>query len=181
MTTAAVRPPSFASRASASLSFNQGQGSSSSNRPNAGSTDLLARRLLFPSLSPNSPLPPFLDYDQFATTYDDTTKTALDAELYTLLALALRAHIAPWWTRLTRYDRDFIPYVGTLIAHVLRELVARAQRVNMADVLCCALPAVLEQHAIDVRAARARAERVPGESLVGAYRARAGHVGICAE
>jgi len=103
----------------------------------------LHRRLLFPHLPASSPVPALLR----------NASPELNAELYDLLALALRAHITPWWSKITRYDRDFIPQVAAILSHVLRVFEERVVEADLTDVLFRALPIVLTQHYEDYRAA----------------------------
>lgn len=103
----------------------------------------LHRRLLFPQLAASTPVPPLLK----------NASPELNTELYDLLALALRAHITPWWSKITRYDRDFIPQVAAILRHVFRVLEERVREADLTNVLLRAVPIVLTQHYEDYRAA----------------------------
>lgn len=111
----------------------------------------LHRRVLFPQLQPTVPLPPILPDAQ----------PELNEELYDFLALALRAYISPWWSRLTRYDREFVPHVGTILVCVIRALAQRVQTAREENrslniLLLFDVPTLLKQHYMDLRAAQAK-------------------------
>ncbi|KLO13949.1 hypothetical protein SCHPADRAFT_939944 [Schizopora paradoxa] len=106
----------------------------------------LHRRLLFPHLPPSSPVPRLLTHGS----------PALDAALYELLALALRAHVTPWWSKITRYDREFLPQLSQVICHVLRALETRLLAADLTDLLFRVLPTIVAQHYADYRAAEAK-------------------------
>ena len=103
----------------------------------------LASRLLFPS-GASSP-PPLL-----------VGSPELTAEVYDVIALALRAYVSPWWAKLTRYDRDLLPHVATIVAHVIRVVDARIQAQDLAPLVFNDIPAILTQHYADYRNAQAK-------------------------
>jgi hypothetical protein len=105
----------------------------------------LTNRLLFPHLAPSSPTPPLLQAS--------STSPALDAELYDLIALALRAYINPWWTRITRYDKQLIIELTRILSSVLRALETRARAVDLNPLVYHDLPTLLAQHSADYRVA----------------------------
>lgn len=105
----------------------------------------LANRLLFPHLPPSSPTPPLL---QTASSYP-----ALDAELYDLIALALRAYINPWWSKVTRYDKQLLVEVTRILTSVIRAIEARALAADLSPLLYLNLPTLLAQHCTDYRIA----------------------------
>jgi hypothetical protein len=113
--------------------------------PTSAKAAPLARRLLFPTWAADQPLPVLLG------PADD----ALDAELYDFVALALRAFVHPWWSKLTRFDRDLLPRVTAILAHVLRALTVRLQAADLPALVCLDAPALLAQHVRDYRAAAA--------------------------
>jgi hypothetical protein len=106
----------------------------------------LARRLLFPTWPADQPLPLLLGTDA-----DDP----LDEELYDFIALALRAFVHSWWSKLSRFDRDFLPRITTILRDVFRTLSSRAQATDLSALLCVDAPALLSQHVRDYRAAAA--------------------------
>lgn len=108
----------------------------------------LARRLLFPALAPGSDLPPLF--------VSPACPPELDAEAYDLLALALRAHVGSWWTKLTRYDRDLLPQLALVLTHVLRVLEQRLVAADLATFAFCDVPALLAAHYADHRHALAK-------------------------
>ena len=118
---------------------------SSSTAPGHATGTSLAKRLLFPHLPPYSPAPPLL---QTSSTYP-----ALDAELYDLLALALRAYINPWWIKITRYDKQLLLELTRILSSVLRAIEARALAVDLSPLVYHDLPALLVQHCADYRGA----------------------------
>lgn len=109
------------------------------------STVSLTKRLLFPHLPPSSPPPPLL---QTSSSYP-----ALDAELYDFIALALRAYINPWWTKITRYDKQLLLELTRIFTSVLRNIEARALAADLSPLLYFNLPTLLAQHCADYRMA----------------------------
>ncbi|KAH9056994.1 PXA domain-containing protein [Lactarius vividus] len=109
------------------------------------STTSLTKRLLFPHLDPSSPLPPLL---QTSAVYPP-----LDAELYDLIALALRAYINPWWTKISRYDKQLLVEITRTLSSVFRALEARVLAADLSPLVYHRLPVLLTQHCIDYRTA----------------------------
>ncbi len=105
----------------------------------------LTKRLLFPHLDPSSPLPPLL---QTSSVYP-----ALDAELYDLIALALRAYINPWWSKISRYDKQLVVEITRTLSSVLRALEARVLAADLSPLIYHRLPVLLTQHCVDYRTA----------------------------
>ncbi|GLB36367.1 putative PXA domain containing protein [Lyophyllum shimeji] len=99
----------------------------------------LANRLLFPALPADAPLPPLVGSPE------------LSAELYDFIALALRAYVVPWWSKISRYDKQFLPEITRILAAVVRQLDARVQAVPLAPLLLFHVPAILTQHYRDYR------------------------------
>ncbi|KAL1740127.1 PXA domain-containing protein [Schizophyllum fasciatum] len=108
----------------------------------------LAKRLLFPHL-PSPALPPLLTAP--------ARPAALDDELYDFIALALRAFVNPWWTKITRYDKEFLPDITRILTHVLRALEARALAADPAPLLLRDIPLLVTQHVRDYRDAECKA------------------------
>lgn len=106
----------------------------------------LAKRLLFPA-HPNDELPPLL-----AT----PVPAELNAELYEFIALALRAFINPWWTKITRYDKEFLPHVTHILTHVVRDLETRLLTIDFTALLCRDIPLIITQHYCDFRTAQSK-------------------------
>ena len=106
----------------------------------------LYRRLLLPNLSPSTPPPPLLV----------SASTEVNDELYDFLALALRAYITPWWSKITRYDREFIPQVAAVLAELIRSLEVRIVTADIPQLLLRVLPILLVQHYADYRIAAAK-------------------------
>lgn len=102
----------------------------------------LANRLLFHS----SP-PPVL-----FTSFPD-----LSIEFYNLIALALRAHVSPWYTKLSRYDRDFLPQLSLLLSTLILNLHSRISSTTpyhqIPALLLIDFPIILTQHYQDYRSA----------------------------
>ncbi|OBZ78901.1 PXA domain protein 1 [Grifola frondosa] len=123
-----------------------------SDKPSTRSTATkpvsLARRLLFPHLPADADLPPLLA--------SPAAPRELNAELYDFIALALRAFVNPWWTKLTRYDREFLPEITRVLAAVVRALEARILATDLAPLAFRDLPALLTQHIVDFRTAQAK-------------------------
>lgn len=109
------------------------------------STASLTKRLLFPHLDHSAPIPHLL---QSSTVYP-----ALDAELYDLIALALRAYINPWWTKISRYDKQLLVEITRTLSSVFRVLEARLLAADLSPLIYHHLPVLLKQHCVDYRAA----------------------------
>ncbi|TDL28558.1 hypothetical protein BD410DRAFT_834636 [Rickenella mellea] len=106
----------------------------------------LYRRLLFPNLPPALPPPPILP----------AASPELNAELYDFIALALRAYITPWWSKITRFDKEFIPHVSLVISAVLRILSDKLTTTDLAPVLLHHVPTLITQHYADYRTAASK-------------------------
>ncbi|EMD41693.1 hypothetical protein CERSUDRAFT_43043 [Gelatoporia subvermispora B] len=141
------RPPPTRSIKSTTSSFGDKASTSALSAPKPKPVSL-ARRLLFPQLPADAPLPPLLSHPG---------AVPLDVELYDFIALALRAFVNPWWTKITRYDREFLPAITGVLAHVLRTLETRARAADLPSLVFQDVPAILAQHVNDYRAAQAKA------------------------
>ncbi|KAJ6604402.1 hypothetical protein DFH09DRAFT_1354165 [Mycena vulgaris] len=97
---------------------------------------------------PTNDLPPL-----FAT---PSTPPELTAELYDFVALALRAFVNPWWTKISRYDKDFLPDITRILTHVIRALEARVLDADLAPLVFRDGPALITQHYRDYRTAAAK-------------------------
>ncbi|KAG6861224.1 hypothetical protein C0995_002573 [Termitomyces sp. Mi166 len=104
----------------------------------------LANRLLFPALPHDAALPPLL------------AEPELSAELYDVVALALRAFVLPWWSKISRYDKLLLPEISRIVAAVVRTLDARIQAAQLAPLLLVHAPAILTQHYRDYRNAQSK-------------------------
>ncbi|KAH7104196.1 PXA domain-containing protein [Auriculariales sp. MPI-PUGE-AT-0066] len=103
----------------------------------------LARRLLFPT-TPEQPLlltgvPP-----------------ELNDELYDFLALALRAFVLPWWGKLTRFDKEFLPEITRVVIQVVHALETRARDADLSTLVLRTIPTILARHYADFHLAHAR-------------------------
>ncbi|KAJ6519576.1 PXA domain-containing protein [Mycena sanguinolenta] len=107
----------------------------------------LSKRLLFPTW-PSNDLPPL-----FAT---PATPPELTAEVYDFIALALRAFVNPWWTKITRYDKDFLPDITRILTHVLRAVEARVLDADLAPLVFHDVPVIVTQHYRDYRNAASK-------------------------
>ncbi|KAH9950508.1 PXA domain-containing protein [Amylocystis lapponica] len=108
----------------------------------------LPKRLLFPHLPPHADLPPLL--------VSPAADPLLNAELYDFLALALRAFVNPWWTKISRYDKDFLPVVTRVITAVVRALETRLLATDLSPLVFRDLPTLLAQHVTDFRNAQSK-------------------------
>ncbi|KAI0085647.1 PXA domain-containing protein [Irpex rosettiformis] len=108
----------------------------------------LARRLLFPHLHPDVDLPPLLVSPAAAPELND--------ELYNFIAIALRAYVHPWWTKITRYDKELLPDITRVLTVVIRSLEARIVRTDLSPLILRDLPSLLSQHYNDYRNAQAK-------------------------
>jgi hypothetical protein len=138
----------------------------------------LARRLLFPALAHDDPLPSL-----FSAGTDDIADE-LDAELYDILALSLRAFVLPWWSKISKFDRDFTPRITQIIVHVVRGVYARLVH-HDADTLALFLqdvPTILTTHYADYRLADSRSQSTqsdtPASSRARVFHALQPHVAI---
>ncbi|TFK40946.1 PXA domain-containing protein [Crucibulum laeve] len=107
----------------------------------------LAKRLLFPSNTGDA-LPPLLNSQDLPP--------EVTAELYDFIALALRAFVNPWWTKITRYDKEFLPQVSRIIETVVRELESRLQTLDLPPLAFHDIPAIITQHYADYRSAASK-------------------------
>lgn len=103
----------------------------------------LAKRLLFPQLPPGSDLP-------FLLAADDPE---LNAELYDFLALALRGYVTPWWSKITKHDKEFLPEITRLVAVFLRSVEARLAAADLPSFVFRDVPTIVSQHYADYRSA----------------------------
>ncbi|KAJ7071272.1 PXA domain-containing protein [Mycena amicta] len=105
----------------------------------------LAKRILFPN---HNDIPPL-----FAS---PSTPPELTAEVYDFIALALRAFVNPWWTKITRYDKQFLPDITRIVGHVVRVVELRVVERDLAPLLLGDVPAIVTQHYRDYRNAAAK-------------------------
>ncbi|KAJ3875911.1 PXA domain-containing protein [Lentinula edodes] len=112
----------------------------------------LFKRLLFPTAPASFDLPPLL--------LNPSVSPEFNAELYDFIALALRAFVQPWWTKITRYDKEFLPIITNILTHVFRTLedrLAKAhQRGDLAELVFRDIPVIITQHYRDFRFARSK-------------------------
>ncbi|KAG8912994.1 hypothetical protein FRC01_004804, partial [Tulasnella sp. 417] len=80
-----------------------------------GTPPTLAHRLLSPSSA--TPLFPL-------TTPD---RAVLNDQIYKFLALALRAFVLTWWSKLSSRDKEFLPQITKVVQHVVTEVRARVE------------------------------------------------------
>lgn len=106
----------------------------------------LARRLLFPNHSGD--LPPLLA--------SPNVPPELQAELYDFIALALRAYVNPWWTKITRYDKEFLPQIARILTTVIRALETRVLALDLPALVFQDVPMILTQHYNDYRNAASK-------------------------
>ncbi|KAF4623226.1 hypothetical protein D9613_001993 [Agrocybe pediades] len=82
----------------------------------------------------------------------------LSNELHDFVALALRAYVSPWWSKITRYDKDFLPHLNLIITHVIRALDTRIQLLDLPDLVFHDAPTIIVQHYRDYRNAAAKVQ-----------------------
>ncbi|KAF8912878.1 PXA domain-containing protein [Gymnopilus junonius] len=104
----------------------------------------LASRLLFHS----QPAPQLFN--------DTNVSPELTPEIYDFIALALRAFVSPWWSKITRYDKDFLPHITAILTKVIHVFVLRLQGVDLPDFFFHDVPVILSQHYRDYRNAAAK-------------------------
>ncbi|KAF9270429.1 hypothetical protein L218DRAFT_1071863 [Marasmius fiardii PR-910] len=133
-------PPSFRSQQSYSTSTKQGHPPQS-----------LAHRLLFPN-DPNS--------TSFPPLFSSPIPPDLTVELYDFIALALRAFVLPWWSKITRYDKEFLPQINQILTHVFRSLesriVSQTFKRELPELLFEDIPILVTQHYKDFRNAQSK-------------------------
>lgn len=112
----------------------------------------LARRLLQPHL-PSTPLPPIF-INQPEAYINDFPR--LNEEIYDIIALALRAYVTPWWSKLAARDKEFVPEISLVIVHILQALEERITTADVPSLLCHDIPTLLVQHYKDYRAAASK-------------------------
>ncbi|EKM83685.1 hypothetical protein AGABI1DRAFT_103816 [Agaricus bisporus var. burnettii JB137-S8] len=117
----------------------------SANSPSRAQQSL-ARRFLFPNTTTD--LPPLLTAQN--------VPPDLQAELYDVLALALRAYVNPWWTKITRYDKELLPQITHIVTTVIRALEARTLALDLPPLLFHDAPIILTQHFRDYRNAASK-------------------------
>ena len=108
----------------------------------------LAKRILFPTLPADADLPPLL--------LSPEADPELNAELYDFIALALRAFVNTWWSKITRYDKEFLPEITRILTFVFRALEARLLATDLSPLVFRDLPTLLTQHWTDYRNAQAK-------------------------
>lgn len=108
----------------------------------------LARRLLFPHLPPDADLPPLL--------LSQNVPPELNAELYDFIAIGLRAYVHPWWSKITRYDKEFLPVITRVLTSVIRTVETRIVHTDLSPILLRDIPVLLTQHVADYRNARSK-------------------------
>ncbi|KAI0670095.1 PXA domain-containing protein [Trametes maxima] len=118
------------------------------SRPNQPKPVSLSKRLLFPTLPADADLPPLL--------VSPAATPELNAELYDFIALALRAYVNPWWTKITRYDKEFLPEITRVLTAVFRALESRLIATDLSPLVFRDLPTLLNQHWTDYRNAQAK-------------------------
>jgi PXA domain len=107
----------------------------------------LDRRLLFPNLPASKELPPLLA---------SPVPPELTRESYDFIALALRAFVNPWWTKLTRYDKEFLPEINRILCLTARSLEERVLAADLLPIVFCDIPTLITQHYRDYRNAASK-------------------------
>jgi PXA domain len=129
-----------------STSHRSAEARSAASTPTSKIPVSLARRLLFPQLSPGSDIP-------FLLAADDPE---LNAELYDFLALTLRGYVTPWWSKITRHDKEFLPEITRIVAIFLRSVEARLAVADLPSFIFRDIPTIVSQHYADYRSACAK-------------------------
>lgn len=80
----------------------------------------------------------------------------LNTELYDFIALALRAYVSPWWSKISRYDKDLLPQITQILVVVVRSLELRLLAVDLPNLIFQDIPAIATQHYTDYRNAAAK-------------------------
>lgn len=119
---------------------------SSKNIPKIKTPGSLAKRLLFPHIPVGSELPSLLINED----------PQLNAELYDFLVLALRGFVLPWWSKLSKHDKELLPEITRVVAVLLRSIEARLALVDLPDFFLNKVPPIITQHYTDYRNARSK-------------------------
>ncbi|KAI0724358.1 PXA domain-containing protein [Cerioporus squamosus] len=122
--------------------------SAAQTRPPPAKPVTLAKRILFPTLPADADLPPLL--------LSPAAAPELNAELYDFIALALRAYVNTWWSKITRYDKEFLPEITRILTVVMRTLEARLLATDLSPLVLRDLPTLLNQHWTDYRNAQSK-------------------------
>jgi hypothetical protein len=85
-----------------------------------------------------------------------STPPELTAELYDFIALALRAFVTPWWSKITRYDKEFFPEITRILTVFIRALEERALVTDLSPLILHDIPTLITQHYRDYRNAEAK-------------------------
>jgi len=108
----------------------------------------LPKRLLFPNLPPTADLPDLLA--------SPSVPPELNRELYEFIALSLRAFVSSWWSKITRYDKEFLPEITRILTVVVRALEARILATDLSPLVFRDIPTLVTQHYRDYRDAEAK-------------------------
>ncbi|KAF9643428.1 hypothetical protein BDM02DRAFT_3223405 [Thelephora ganbajun] len=120
----------------------------SSTRSQIAPGTTLAKRLLFPQLGPDAEVPPLLN--------SPNLPPELNAEIYDFIALALRAFVNPWWTKISRYDKEFLVQINQVIIQVVQSLETRLSKTDLSPLIFRDLPTLIAQHYEDYRLASSK-------------------------
>ena len=105
----------------------------------------LAKRLLFPHLGQDAQVPPIFN--------SPNLPPELNAEVYDFIALVLRAFVNPWWTKISRYDKEFLVQINQVVAQVVQSLETRLSKTDLSPLIFRDLPILITQHYEDYRQA----------------------------
>ncbi|KAG8949945.1 hypothetical protein FRC03_000187, partial [Tulasnella sp. 419] len=125
----------------------------------------LAQRLLSPT--PSTPLPPILLRQSEGEPIPEIE--VLNSQIYHFLALALRAFVLPWWSKISGKDKDFLPQITAVVRHIVADIYSRVlgdetfQPADLVGLLTVHIPHLIQQHYADYR----HAERIVGTSCAG--------------
>ena len=106
---------------------------------------LLAKRLLFPHLGPDAEVPPLLS--------SPNLPLELSAEIYDFIALTLRTFVNPWWTKISRYDKEFLVQTNQIATQVVWSLEMQLSNTDLSPLVFRDLPILIAQHYEDYRLA----------------------------
>lgn len=134
-------PQSVRSGASSSIKVGP-QTDSRSTKRTEGPT--LAQRLLSPASA--SPLFPLATPDH----------VQLNDQVYRFLALALRAFVLTWWSKLSPKDKEFLPQITKVVQHVVKNVQERLDEEKLTEMLLVDIPVLVQRHYTDYRSAAAK-------------------------
>ncbi|KAL8286157.1 hypothetical protein RQP46_004645 [Phenoliferia psychrophenolica] len=90
----------------------------------------------------------------------------LDPPILHLLSLICRWYVLQWYSSISRDpDRDFVRHITTILIHVIQALEVRLAAVDLVELAALDVPALLEQHALDLAQSDLKAHSAHAHNL----------------